>query len=72
MNPGQGSICRACLYFSATGWNEGHPNPCRLNAWRDEQHYSPAIAADGKACEDYRQRGKVPRPVESITNDSPD
>lgn len=58
MNPGQGSVCRGCLHFLADAWNEDHPNPCKLNAWHGEQHYSPTLAVDGRSCEDYHQQSK--------------
>jgi hypothetical protein len=60
MNPGLGMLCRGCQHFSAHAWNEGHPNPCRRNCWICERHHSPAIAADGRSCQDFRQRAGRP------------
>jgi hypothetical protein len=53
MNPGQGTVCSGCRHFSAHAWHQGHVNPCRRNRWDGERHHSPALAADGKSCEDF-------------------
>ena len=54
MNPGQGTLCRACRHFSASGWEMGHPNPCHRNRWVGTRHHSPPLTADGKQCDEFQ------------------
>ncbi len=56
MNPGHATLCRGCQHFSASGWNMGHANPCYRNRWVGTKHHSPALASDGRQCEDFQEQ----------------
>ena len=56
MNPGHGTLCRNCRHFSASGWNEGHPNPCHRNRWVGTKHHAPALTADRRACHEFEAK----------------
>ena len=60
MNPGQSQLCRTCCHFSFESWNAGHPNPCHRNRWIGQKHFTPALASDGRQCEDFQERAKPP------------